>query len=112
MTQPKTLSPAEALRALADEKKLRSHEWKSGQYIYLNGETITYGCGQIVSVVQFDGLHEYTEPKPKRKLAPYYVEHDHGRIALEDKCFETDEQARKYFETESVTRCMVLEREF
>lgn len=69
MTTPKTLSPAEALRALADGKKLSLPGWSAEKYIYLNLGlgSICYNGGAIVSFTDYSGFIEYTEPRPKRK---------------------------------------------
>lgn len=112
MTPPKTLSPAEALRALADGKKLSCSGWGASQYVYLNrhGELIDEQK-KLWKADEFNDLYEYTEPKPKRKVAPYYVERING-VKLETHCFETDSQARAYYnEAISVTRCTALEIE-
>lgn len=111
MTEPKTLSPQEALRALADGKKLSLPGWV-GKYINLNGDAICYGGGAVVSFTSYDGFIEYTEPKPKRKVAPYYVHPEGCNTFLTADCYETEEEAKKiYAKACSVTRCTALEIE-
>lgn len=68
----KTLTPQEALRALADGKKLSLPGWV-GKYINLNGDAICYGGGAVVSFTSYDGFIEYTEPKPKVVWVEYLV---------------------------------------
>lgn len=87
MTPPKTLSPAEALRALADGKKLTCKVWESG-FVHLSNENIRYQDDGIYEG-DFAGFYEYTEPRPKRKVAPYIVRSSE-EVWVTSKFYETD----------------------
>lgn len=69
MTQPKTLTPQEALRALADGKKLTSSVWKNGDFVHLENGDILDECGMKTDIMPIKNYILYTEPKPKRKVA-------------------------------------------
>lgn len=109
MTEPKILSPQEALRALADGKKLKLKRWTF--FIQFNGMFITDDNGRPYPCSQFTDFVEYTEPKPKRKVAPYYIEYDDGAIELKQRCFETDDKAKEVYGHKRIHRCTALEVE-
>lgn len=67
MTQPKTLSPAEALRALAAGTKLIETDAPPPQYVHLADDgTLRYHDGRYYNY-GFANFIEYTEPRPRRK---------------------------------------------
>lgn len=109
MTPPKTLTPAEALRALSEGKKLTCIGYES--YICLDRGVIVWSGGHTYKG-DFNNLTEYTEPKPKRKVAPYYIHPEGCNTFLTADCYETEEEAKKiYAKACSVTRCTALEIE-
>lgn len=63
MTDKKTLSPAEALKALSEGKRLTHDGWKG--WIYLNEHRITDENGNHYKMTYADEFYEYTEPTPK-----------------------------------------------
>lgn len=72
MTPQKTLTPAEALMALSAGRKITKPNWLNDEFISLSA------CGSIKNqngcFAIFGGDYIlYTEPKPKRKVAPYVV---------------------------------------
>lgn len=117
MTTPKTLTPAEALRALSEGERLTCIGWAPTEFIQLCGTRLIDECGTDYIAEDFANFIEYTEPKPKRKVAPYYVRDKSGVITLEDTCFETDQEAKEYyrssdFTVEELRRCTALEVEY
>ena len=71
MSDKKILSPAETLRALGEGKKVTYRDWQSGSYLHLVGKSLVDKRGNIYPVFDYSNFYEFTEPKPKRKLAPY-----------------------------------------
>lgn len=66
MTPPKILSPAEALRALADGDKLQFAASTSGRYFYLKGDSIYWDDGRPMSSVhKLTDVIRYTESDPE-----------------------------------------------
>ena len=86
MTEPKILTPKEALMALSAGRKLTKPDWPKKLYISLS---------DIGSIVNQDGCYAifggdyllYTEPKPKRKVAPYIVRGEE-EVWITSKFFE------------------------
>ncbi len=64
MTDKKILSPSEALRALADGKKLTCDAWRSGTFVHLDMTDILFNNGDTWGG-SFDDFYEYNEPAPK-----------------------------------------------
>lgn len=71
MTEPKTLTPAEALRALAEGKKLRRADFHPGEFMTLNDGCIVDHLNLSRMVSKFTGLTLFTEPKPKVTWVEY-----------------------------------------
>ena len=95
MSEPKTLSPAEALRALADGKKITSIYWDTTTvFIELKGNTLTDNMGRSTSIRECDRFIEYTEPRPKRKVAPYIIQS--ADVRMSNKFFENDKDCIGY----------------
>lgn len=117
MTSQKILTPQEALRALADNQRLTSNNWGTGKYIYLNERGFIYNEKRVLcELTDAGGLCLYTEPKPRKKVAPYYVTYkdivDNSLVDLEQRCFETDEEAKEFYDAAlSVRHCTALEIE-
>ena len=73
---PKILSPAEALRALADGHKIRRDTWRTSSYLYLSEDMLVDESGRVFCSELGEslfGFELYTEPRPKRRVAPYIV---------------------------------------
>ena len=59
----KILTPAEALRALSEGKRLTCVDWE-GEFVHLSDENIRYQDGLIYEG-DFANFSAFTEPKPK-----------------------------------------------
>lgn len=75
MTNKKTLTPAEALRALADGKKLTFEGWGDG-FIHLKNDAIQFD-GEGIYDSLLSGFYEYTEPKAKAVWVEYLLVNNH-----------------------------------
>lgn len=89
MTQPKILTPQEALRALADGKKLTHADWGEKEFIEFVAGRFVDELGSDIDVTPVTNFIEYTEPKPKRKVAPYIVRGD-KKVWMTGNFYETD----------------------
>lgn len=74
MTEPKILTPQEALRALADEQKLSCIGYES--YIWLDRGVIVWSGGHTYKG-DFNNLTEYYEPNPKVVWVEYLATPTH-----------------------------------
>lgn len=83
MTEPKILSPAEALRALADGKRLTKKGWDG--WVELNGEHLVSSDARAYATHAFDAFYEYTEPAPKVVWVEYLCFH-----IKDNKCIGTE----------------------
>jgi hypothetical protein len=73
MNEPTTLSPAEALRALADGKRLTKKGWKG--WVELNDGHLVSNNARAYETHDFEDLYEYTEPTPKVVWVEYLCIH-------------------------------------
>ncbi len=87
----KILTPAEALRALADGKKLTLGDL-CYDFIHLKNGAIEFNNGAIYDSV-LTGFRVYTEPKTKRKIAPYVLT-DGKTTWMPDHYFENENEVR------------------
>ena len=95
MTDNKILTPAEALLALGEGRKLTRPKWPSTSFVYLsdNGDLKTEGL-EASSYITFMGFQEYKEPKSKRKFAPYVLLDQNDIVFMPYKFFENDEPVK------------------
>lgn len=91
MSEPKTLSPAEALRALAEGKKLTRAGWDMCLHM-VNGRLVS-NSNTPLTMYDFNGYYEHTEPRPKRKVAPYIIKHAQlARLSTTPYFYESDDE--------------------
>ena len=112
---PKIMSPAEALRELAAGKKLKApaEHTRGGLYIHLADGHIRWDVGWMFEG-SLDGFTEYTEPRPKRRIAPYLVRFKDGSCDWARGWYETDEEFRRclpVMDGLAIERITELERE-
>ena len=78
MTDKKILSPAEALRALADGKKLTFRGYDT--YFWLDRGYIGWNDGTIYKSEFNNDIIEYTEATPKVVWVEYLCADEHGAV--------------------------------
>jgi hypothetical protein len=102
VTDKKILTPAEALLALGEGRKLTNNSLGSSRFIHLSGGRIRHNNGQIF-LDTFEDFYEYKEPKPKRKLAPYIITTGVYTF-MTDKFFESDEHVKTTWQHFTIIR--------
>lgn len=98
-----TLAPKEAMRALADGKKIRNIEWAPNMHLSLiSGHICTEG-GHGYAITNFNNFELYQEPKQKVRMWKWAFQYkSSGKVSDTSNYFRNQEEVEEMFKKSNI----------